>query len=71
MQKPDVAALFDTEIGKRIYSMVLKTIHDNAMEERILRGVAVGFSGGADSVMLTCFLKRDRKSTRLNSSHAT
>ncbi len=48
--------LFDTEKGKEIYSKACKTLEAYNMVEMIRSGVLVGLSGGADSVMLLCFL---------------
>ena len=50
--------LFSSEVGKRIYSDFLRIIDDFSMEEKIRGGVLVGFSGGADSVMLLSSLVR-------------
>ena len=56
--------LFDSDIGSKVYSMFLRAISDFGMADKISRGVLVGFSGGADSVMLLCALV---KYTRDNS----
>ncbi len=50
--------LFESEIGKRIYSTTLAFLKKHGMEKAISGGVLVGFSGGADSVMLLSFLKK-------------
>ncbi len=48
--------VFSTELGTRIYSSSLRAIEDHGMMDHIKRGVLVGFSGGADSVMLLLLL---------------
>ena len=53
--------LFQTTIGKEIYKKATKAISDFSMEDMIKSGVLVGFSGGADSVMLLLFLLEYRK----------
>lgn len=53
--------LFDSEKGKAIYSKVCGTLKTYNMTEKLLEGVLVGLSGGADSVMLLCFLYEYRK----------
>ncbi len=54
----DIERLFENERGKRIYDAALKTIQKYKMAEKLSGGVLVGFSGGADSVMLLCVLKK-------------
>ena len=51
-------ALFESEKGKRIYESALHTIREFSMEKHIMGGALVGFSGGADSVMLLSLLKK-------------
>ena len=53
--------LFDSELGKRVYSDILKTVTDFGMLELFAKGTIVGLSGGADSVLLTIFLWKLRK----------
>ena len=50
-----VKALF-SEIGDSLYNDASSAISAYGMAERIESGVLVGLSGGADSVMLLCFL---------------
>ena len=52
------AALFESEKGKKIYGTALRTIRELSMEKHISEGALVGFSGGADSVMLLSVLKK-------------
>ena len=56
--KIDVKELFDTPRGKEIYGKAQRAIKDFHMSDKLHAGALVGFSGGADSVMLLCFLKR-------------
>ena len=58
MMKIDVKELFDTPRGKEIYGKAQRAIKDFHMSDKLHAGALVGFSGGADSVMLLCFLKR-------------
>lgn len=58
MVRVDIDALFSTEIGKSVYDSVTRTISDFSMRDSLFGGVLVGFSGGADSVMLLCALKK-------------
>ena len=48
--------LFETDKGREIYSNFLRAVADHSMKEKIDGGVLVGFSGGADSVMLLSLL---------------
>ncbi len=54
----DITALFESERGKRIYDNVTSQIKEWGMDKLISGGVLVGFSGGADSVMLLSLLKK-------------
>ena len=56
--KIDVKELFNTPRGKEIYEKAKSAVQDFSMADKLCGGVLVGFSGGADSVMLLCFLKR-------------
>ncbi len=51
-----IRMLFESECGKKIYSLAEAAIKEYKMKEKIFGGVLVGFSGGPDSVMLLCFL---------------
>lgn len=53
-----LSRLFSTEIGNKIYNDAVKIIKDASMEKSLSGGALVGFSGGADSVMLLCVLKK-------------
>ena len=46
------------------YKSFLSTIREYGMQEQILRGVLVGFSGGADSMLLLHLLLRYQKESR-------
>ena len=48
--------IFSSKLGGEIYASALRAIDDHRMLERMKRGVLVGFSGGADSVMLLLLL---------------
>ena len=52
--------LFATEMGCEIYKNALSAISDFSMESLIRGGTVLGFSGGADSVMLLLFLLKYR-----------
>ena len=60
MPKVDLKSLFSSPTGKKIYSDALKVITEYDMDTDIQRGVLVGLSGGADSVMLLCLLAEYR-----------
>ena len=51
-----ISSLFLSETGERILDSAEKLISDYDMADKIKGGVAVGFSGGADSVMLLSLL---------------
>ncbi len=51
-----IKKLFASHEGKKIYATIEKAIFEHNMLEHIMRGVLVGFSGGADSVLLLSFL---------------
>ena len=48
--------VFVSDIGSSIYNRICYTIEKHQMEAFIDKGVLLGFSGGADSVMLLLFL---------------
>ena len=52
---------FFSGIGKSIYNSAEKCISEFSMMDQISGGVLVGLSGGADSVMLLCFLLEYRR----------
>ncbi|MBO5102130.1 MAG: tRNA lysidine(34) synthetase TilS, partial [Clostridia bacterium] len=58
-----ILSLFATAPGKDIYSVAVSSIEEYGMEKMIKKGVLVGLSGGADSVMLLCFLIEYRRRT--------
>lgn len=53
--------LFKSKLGEKIELCVKKTITENNMLPLIKGGIAVGFSGGADSVLLTIILQKMQK----------
>ena len=53
--------LFDSELGRKTYQNVKANISDNNMLPLIKNGVAVGFSGGPDSVLLLIILRKMQK----------
>ena len=68
MVKIDSNAISDffSGIGNNIYKSALEAIREYSMAKRIEQGVLVGLSGGADSVMLLCFLLEYRKKNGLD-----
>ncbi len=58
--------LFDSELGKRVYSDILKTLTDFGMLEYLSKGTVIGLSGGADSVLLTIFLRKLKNDYNFN-----
>ncbi len=53
--------LFDTELGKSVERDVRRAITENGMLSSLKKGVAVGLSGGADSVLLLIILRKLKK----------
>ena len=53
--------IFDTVEGREIYTAATCAIKENSMDDAIKKGVLVGFSGGADSLMLLAFLLEYRR----------
>jgi tRNA(Ile)-lysidine synthase len=51
-------SVFETKEGKRLFDTVMNTIGEFGIENKLRGGVLIGFSGGADSVMLSLVLKR-------------
>ncbi len=54
----DVNKLFESSRGREIYREAMLAVKEFSMSEIMIGGAIVGFSGGADSVMLLCFLKK-------------
>ena len=54
--KDKIKSLFLSDKGKRIKESIIDAINDYKMASMIESGVLVGFSGGADSVILLSFL---------------
>lgn len=59
--KDKIKAMFECAEGRVLYDTAISAIEDNKMKPLIDGGVLVGFSGGADSVMLLCFLTEYRR----------
>ena len=51
-----VESMFSTDKGREIYQRILDTITSENMTDYIDSGVLLGLSGGADSILLLCFL---------------
>lgn len=51
-------SLFDSELGKKVYQSMSRAIDENNMLSIIKNGVGIGFSGGADSVLLLIFFRK-------------
>ncbi len=62
--KPDIKKLFESKFGLSVYSEAERAISDFSMDGLLSRGVLVGLSGGADSVMLLCLLVKLREENR-------
>jgi tRNA(Ile)-lysidine synthase TilS/MesJ len=54
--KDKIKSMFECAEGRVLYESAVSAIEENKMKPLIESGVLVGFSGGADSVMLLCFL---------------
>ena len=61
MKTVDFKSLFSTGAGAEAYTVIENTVHRFGMAEHIKQGVLVGFSGGADSMLLLCFLLEYRR----------
>lgn len=68
MVQIDIRAIerFFATSGSKIYDVAERTVKDLSMQEYIESGVVVGLSGGADSVMLLCFLLEYRRRSSLD-----
>lgn len=58
MIEVDINKLFTSSRARKIYTDALATVREHGMDRYLSGGVLVGFSGGADSVMLLCVLKK-------------
>ena len=56
-----IREMFSSDSGVNIYNRIKATIESENMLSQIERGVLIGFSGGADSVLLLCFLAEYKK----------
>lgn len=56
-----IEAMFASKKGSEAYERIIKTVEREKMLPLIDEGVLLGFSGGADSVFLLCFLVEYRK----------
>lgn len=63
MDQIDVSAIenFFKTSGSEIYDLADKTVRELCLDHKIRSGVLVGLSGGADSVLLLCFLLEYRR----------
>ena len=61
MDRNNLQDLFKSEIGRRIYDSAVLAIERYSMADAIRRGVLIGLSGGADSVMLLLVLLEYRR----------
>ncbi len=52
-----LSSMFESRLGHAVYSNILDTMQKHSMSEKINKGVLIGLSGGADSVLLACFIK--------------
>ena len=57
---------FFATVGSHIYEVAEKTVKEFSIDEYIHSGVLVGLSGGADSVLLLCFLLEYRRRNHLD-----
>ena len=53
--------LFESDLGKKVYQKINRAIDENDMLPLIKNGVAIGLSGGADSVLLLFFFAKIQK----------
>ena len=53
-----LSLLFESQKGASIYNNALRIIKECSMDKMLSGGALVGFSGGPDSVMLLCVLKK-------------
>ena len=68
MDQIDIKAVesFFATVGSHIYEVAEKTVKEFSIDEYIHSGVLVGLSGGADSVLLLCFLLEYRRRNHLD-----
>ena len=68
MDQIDVKAIesFFATVGSELYDKAERTVRELSMEKYINTGVLVGLSGGADSVILLCFLIEYRRRNLLD-----
>ena len=53
-----LSRMFASKIGADIYNKALSIIKEYCMDDMLKGGALIGFSGGPDSVMLLCVLKK-------------
>ena len=58
--------MFASESGSELYQRITNTVNKENMLPFIEGGLLVGFSGGADSVFLACFLTEYKRRTKGN-----
>ncbi len=57
----DYKDVFSTERGRRVFESICSTVDRLGMRDMLKRGVLLGLSGGADSVLLLLFLLKYRE----------
>ncbi len=58
-----INSLFSSPEGKKLFDLANSAIEEHNMSDALKKGVLLGLSGGADSVMLLCFLLEYRRKT--------
>ena len=62
--------MFASDIGSELYQRIADTIKKENMLPYIEKGLLIGFSGGADSVFLACFLSEYKRRNTADFSKA-
>lgn len=61
-----IESMFASEMGSELYDKIVTTVEAEDMSPYIERGVLLGFSGGADSVLLLSFFVEYKRRTNRN-----